>query len=145
MASVLESQIESCMFSLLNDRYHAITFHIVVLKDVGQVNKRPVTGELALKTDDGHRGANVGAFDLTLIPQVEHFKQVSQHLLSEGRAEFWLQVLDQNLCLFSIILLKQAIFCLLPSIFPSGMPVMFELSACYRKSQTTKAFHKYTY
>ena len=133
------------MFSLLNNRHHAIALHIVVLKDVGQVNKCPVTGELALKTDDGHRGANVGAFDFTLVAQVEHFKQVSQHLLREGRAQFGLQVLDQNLCLFSIILLHQAIFCLLPPIFHSGTPVMFELSACYRKSQTTKAFHKYTY
>jgi len=78
----------------------------------------------------------VGAFDLTLIRQVENFKQVPQLLLRQGRAQFGLQVLDQNLCFFFITLLKQAIFCLF-----APMPVKFELSACYKKSQTIKALH----
>ena len=86
----------------------------------------------------GHRGADVSTFDLALITQIEHMKQVPQIFLSQGRTQFGFQVLDQKLCFLSITLLRQAVLSLFYPIVYASMSVMFQLFAYYTNSQCTK-------
>ena len=81
---------------LLDYCNHAITPHIVVLKNVGQVNKCSATSQLVFKVNDSHIGADMSALDFTLT-QVENLKELPQLILCESGAQFRLQILHQNL------------------------------------------------